>query len=60
VPPTVTANYRAAFQKARSTTVRVLKGADHALSEQQWQDAYTSLLASWAAELIVSARKSAG
>ena len=47
VPPTVTANYRAAFQKARSTTVRVLKGADHALSEQKWQDAYTSLLASW-------------
>jgi hypothetical protein len=31
----VTANYRAAFQKAKSVTVRVLKGADHALSEQQ-------------------------
>jgi dienelactone hydrolase len=58
VPPTVTANYRTAFQKAHSVTVRVLKGADHALSEQKWQDAYTSLLASWAAELIVSARRS--
>ncbi len=57
VPPSVTANYRTAFEKAHSLTVRVLEGADHALSEQRWQDAYTSLLKSWAAEVIARARK---
>jgi uncharacterized protein len=57
VPPSVTANYRTAFEKAHSLTVRVLEGADHALSEQRWQDAYTSLLKSWAAEVIARAKK---
>jgi hypothetical protein len=57
VPASVTANYRTAFEKAHSLTVRVLEGADHALSEQRWQDAYTSLLKSWAAEVIARARK---
>jgi uncharacterized protein len=57
VPATVTANYRAAFEKAHSVTVRVLEGADHALSERSWQDAYTSLLRDWAVEVIVRGRK---
>ena len=57
VPASVTANYRTAFEKAHSLMVRVLEGADHALSEQPWQDAYTSLLKSWAAEVIARARK---
>ena len=57
VPRSVTANYRTAFEKAHSLTVRMLEGADHALSEQRWQDAYTSLLKSWAAEVIARARK---
>jgi dienelactone hydrolase len=58
VPSTVTANYRTAFEKARSLTYRVLEGADHALSETSSQQAYTSLLTSWAAEMIVTGRKS--
>jgi uncharacterized protein len=57
IPSAVIANYRTAFEKARSLTVRVLEGADHALSEQKWQQAYTSLLTSWATEMVVSARK---
>jgi dienelactone hydrolase len=57
VPATVTANYRTAFVKAHSVTVRVLEGADHALSDQRWQDAYTSLLTAWTAEVIVQGRK---
>jgi uncharacterized protein len=57
VPASVTANYRSAFEKAHSVTVRVLEGADHALSEPDWQDAYTSLLTNWTAEVIVHGRK---
>jgi uncharacterized protein len=56
VPGSVTANYRTAFAKARSVTVRVIAGADHALSEPRWQDAYTALLKEWAREVIVRAR----
>ena len=32
VPSSVTANYRTAFAQARSLTLRVIEGADHALS----------------------------
>jgi uncharacterized protein len=56
VPASVTANYRTAFASARSVTVRVIEGADHALSEKSWQDAYTSLLMEWAKEVVVKAR----
>ena len=56
VPNSVTANYRTAFARARSVTVRVIDGADHALSKPQWQDAYTALLKEWAQEVIVRAR----
>lgn len=34
----------AAFERSRSLTYRVIEGADHALSKQTWQAAYTSLL----------------
>jgi uncharacterized protein len=57
VPSPVTANYRTAFANARSLTFRVLEGADHALSEPIWQQAYTSLLTHWAAEMVVKVRK---
>ena len=36
---------------------RVIGGADHALSEEPWQQAYTSLLVSWAAEMVLGARE---
>jgi len=56
IPASATANYRTAFATARSVTVRVIEGADHALSDQQWQNAYTSLLTDWAKEVVVKAR----
>ena len=59
VPSSVTANYRTAFQNARSLTFRVIEGADHALSGESWQQAYTALLTNWTKDLILAARKAA-
>jgi pimeloyl-ACP methyl ester carboxylesterase len=58
VPHPVIANYMAAFQKAHSVTYRVIQNADHGLSEELWQQAYTSLLVNWATEMVVGARES--
>ena len=57
VPHPVISNYRAAFEKAHSLTYRVIEGADHALSEEPWQQAYTSLLVGWATEMVIGARE---
>ena len=57
VPPPVIANYRAAFWKAHSLTYRVIEGADHGISEEQWQQAYTSILVNWATEMVIGARE---
>ena len=57
VPHSVIANYRAAFEKAHSLTYRVIEGADHALSEQHWQEAYTSLLVNWMTEMVLGGRE---
>jgi dienelactone hydrolase len=59
VPSSVTANYRTAFQNARSLTFRVIEGADHALSDESWQKTYTALLTNWTKDLILAARKAA-
>lgn len=56
IPHAVIENYRRAFGRAQSLTCRVIAGADHALSEQAWQQAYTSLLVSWMNEMLLSAR----
>jgi len=56
VPHPAIANYLAAFQKAHSLTHRVIAGADHALSEDPWQHAYTALLVNWATEMVLGAR----
>jgi pimeloyl-ACP methyl ester carboxylesterase len=58
IPHPVIANYMAAFQKAHSVTYRVIEGADHGLSKEPWQQAYTSLLVTWATEMILGARES--
>jgi hypothetical protein len=50
-------NYLAAFKGAHSLTYRVIEGADHALSEENWQQAYTSLLLNWATEMVLGARE---
>ena len=57
VPHPVITNYRSAFEAAHSLTYRVLQGADHGLSDDRWQQAYTSVLVNWAAEMIVGARE---
>jgi uncharacterized protein len=57
VPHAVIENYLAAFKKAHSLTYRVIEGADHALSEESWQQAYTSHLVNWATEMVIGARE---
>ncbi|HEX5606599.1 MAG TPA: YqiA/YcfP family alpha/beta fold hydrolase, partial [Candidatus Binatia bacterium] len=54
IPHTVIANYVAACTQARSVTSRVITGAQHGLSEQQWQGAYASILTKWLAEMMGS------
>lgn len=56
--PTIT-NFREAFEGARSLTYRAIAGADHSLSERRWQEAYTSILLSWATEMVVGERAGA-
>ena len=57
IPDPVTRNYLAALTGVRSLTYRVIDGADHALSEQHWQQYYASLLLGWINEMIVAARE---
>lgn len=59
VPHTTLMNYRTSFDKAHSLTHRIMKGADHALSEDSDQKAYTSILTSWLSEMIIGARTAA-
>ena len=56
VPHRVIENYKDAFKNAMSITYRVMRGADHALSEKPQQQAYTSLLVNWMTEMVLSAR----
>lgn len=56
VPHPAIENYMAACKGARSLTYRVISGADHALSEKEWQQTYTSLLVTWVTEMVTSAR----
>jgi uncharacterized protein len=55
VPHQAIANYVAAFERAHSLTYRVIAGADHGLSEERWHQAYTSLLVTWATEMVLGA-----
>ena len=57
IPPPVIANYMAAFEKAHSLTYRVIEGADHGLSAESWQQAYTTLLVNWVTEMVLGARQ---
>jgi dienelactone hydrolase len=56
VPHQVLMNYRLAFTKAHSLTHRLLRGADHALSSDNCQKAYTSVLTTWINEMVVGER----
>ncbi|HEV3009125.1 MAG TPA: alpha/beta fold hydrolase [Burkholderiales bacterium] len=52
IPHPAVANYIAAFANAHSLTYRVIQGADHALSREAWERAYTELLVNWLSEMI--------
>lgn len=56
VPHSTLISYRRAFERAHSLTYRIVDGADHAMSSETCQQAYTSLLVSWATEMIVGGR----
>ena len=56
IPPQVIDNYRKAFAGAASLTYRLLPGADHALTSEACQQAYTALLVNWLSEMIRGAR----
>ncbi len=56
VPHPAIANYIAAFTQVRSLTTRVISGADHGLTHDSCQRAYTSLLVNWLTEMVAGAR----
>jgi hypothetical protein len=56
VPHQVIVNYRDAFVSTRSSTFRVIPGADHGLSSDAWQRAYTTVLVTWLTEMVFGAR----
>lgn len=56
VPHPTIMSYRAAFERAHSLTHRILDGADHALSGDRSQKAYTCLLTDWISEMVIGER----
>lgn len=56
VPHQVTQNYASAFVNARSLTSRLIKGADHALTQKEHQLEYTRYLIDWLTEMVVGRR----
>ena len=59
VPHPVIENYRAACVRARSLTYRVIEGADHGLSEESMQRAYTRVLIDWLRRMFSEASATA-
>jgi len=57
IPKEVIASYREACVQARSLTYRCIAGADHGLTDDAAQRAYTALLTQWLAEMLPSARR---
>ena len=56
VPHPAVASYLSSFVRAHSVTYRVIEGADHALSDEESQQAYNMLLSHWFREMIFGAR----
>lgn len=56
VPAQVVANYRQSLADAASLTYRLLERADHALSTEEMQQAYTTVLVRWLSEMVRGAR----
>jgi len=57
VPMPVHHNFEAAFGAARSLTTRVIRGADHALTEKRHQLQYTGHLIDWLTDMVVGTRE---
>jgi alpha-beta hydrolase superfamily lysophospholipase len=57
VPHGAISSYIEACANPRSLTYRVIKGADHGLSEEGSQRAYTTLLVNWLSEMVLGARE---
>ena len=55
VPHPVVASYLGACTAARSVNHRVLRGADHGLSREEWQRGYTAVLVGWLGEVMLGA-----
>jgi pimeloyl-ACP methyl ester carboxylesterase len=51
IPHPAIANYIAALANAHSLTYRMIEGADHALTQEPWERAYTELLVNWLSEM---------
>ena len=58
VPHAVINSYKEALIRPRSITYRMIANADHGLSDPASQRAYTALLVSWMAEMVMGARGS--
>ncbi|WP_083686516.1 alpha/beta hydrolase family protein [Rhodoferax koreense] len=59
VPHPVIENYLAAFKQTQSMTYRVIKDADHSLSNKAWSQSYTSILVKWVCEMVEGAKEDA-
>jgi hypothetical protein len=57
VPHPVIENYVEASSHAHSLTYRVISGADHGLSDEASQRAYTAILVNWLTEMVFGARQ---
>ncbi|NUZ06630.1 alpha/beta hydrolase family protein [Piscinibacter koreensis] len=57
IPPAVIESYREACVQAKSLTYRNMTGADHGLTQEVHQRAYSALLLQWLAEMFASARR---
>jgi len=56
VPHATIMSYRTSFMQTHSLTHRVIKGADHALSCERAQEAYSSILRRWVTEMVIGSR----
>lgn len=56
VPHTVIASYLQSFLNAHSLTYRIIEGADHGLSDDPSQRAYTALVVNWLMEMVAGGR----
>ncbi|MBK1686380.1 alpha/beta hydrolase family protein [Rubrivivax gelatinosus] len=59
IPRAVITSYQAAAREVKSMTLRTMAGADHGLSAEADQRAYTQLLLGWFKEMLLGARRGA-